>query len=140
MSTPTSYTEAKKKSAAAGQQPKSKRRYERYQAAGLDVEGNERNPKLGANTGNRGYSDSDTAAEKAERAEVARQAVVRGIHGGDLSDAEVKDEERRRQLEGNSHGTPVTHTGFSEADQQTLKDKAQFDAKAFDEDDEEEAK
>lgn len=92
-----------KNAETAAQQPKNKRRYERYADAGLDVEGKGRKQKVGVNDENRGYSDSDGPKEKAERAEVARQAVTKGMHGGDRTDEEIAAEKRRRQLEGNSH-------------------------------------
>ena len=109
------------------------RRYERYADAGLDVVGKERKSKVGVNDGNRGYSDSDGPAEKAERAEVARKAAIAGIHGHDLTDDEVKDEERARYYGGQNNGTPKGHSGFSKADQKRLKDAARADAKVHDE-------
>ena len=98
MTDTVSYREAKNKQAEAKrkaegtpkQQPKNQGRYARYANAGLDIEGKGR-AQMGANDENPGYSDSDTPEQKAKRAEIARQATVRGMHGKDRTPQEIKE-------------------------------------------------
>jgi hypothetical protein len=114
---------------------KGSRRRERYEAQDIDLTAPPKKAepknqtKAKQSSPDRGYSESDGPEEKAERARTAYEAVIAGIHGRDLSKKEVAEEETRRHYEGVNNGTPLTHEGFSEADQKKLKDAAKADTK-----------
>lgn len=76
----------------------------------------------------KGHTTNDDPTGRAARAKQAYEATVRGFHGRDRTPEEIAEEKRRRDLEGDSHGVPIDHVGFSEKDQRRLKNAARADA------------
>jgi hypothetical protein len=114
------------------------RRYERYQAQGLDVaQGHdEPEPEKKANP-----KKPPTQAEQARARDkrnnlnmglplhrgadqATHDAVVRGLHGRNRSEAEIEAEKDRRDHTGVNHGTPIDHVGTPKEVRDRLRKQA----------------
>jgi hypothetical protein len=114
------------------------RRYERYQAQGLDVaQGHdEPEPEKKANP-----KKPPTQAEQARARDkrnnlnmglplhrgaeqATHDAVVAGLHGRNRSEAEIEAEAKRRHYEGTNSGTPIEHVGVSKKDRDARRKAA----------------
>ena len=113
------------------------RRYERYEAAGLDVTTQPEPVEKKDEPKNQTEAEAQRQFDKEYNNlnmgipthrgsdQATYDAKVGGLHGHDRTEEELAEEKKKRHYEGTSTGTPIESTGVSEEEQARLKRAAQ---------------